>query len=98
MISDSQSARSENIAWYPAACSAGANGWSDANAGQVIGIISAVAFSFIVHDPSGIMLTFSARSCDSSSVHVAQHLGFGVMRVEDRVREIRASVRAIGPV
>ena len=34
--------------------------------GQVIGIISAAAFSFIVHDPSGIMLRFSATSLSSS--------------------------------
>ena len=40
----------------------GANGWMLANSGQVIGIISLVAFSFIVHEPSGIMLRSSARS------------------------------------
>ena len=34
--------------------------------GSVTGIISAVAFSFIVQDPSGIMLRFSAMSRSSS--------------------------------
>ena len=33
-----------------------------ANSGQVIGIISLVALSFIVQLPSGIMLRSSARS------------------------------------
>ena len=33
-----------------------------AELGQVIGIISVVAFSFMVHEPSGIMLRSSARS------------------------------------
>ena len=40
---------------YPLACSGGANGCRAANPGQVIGSISAAAFSFIVHEPSGIM-------------------------------------------
>ena len=34
--------------------------------GSVTGTISAVAFSFIVQDPSGIMLRFSATSLSSS--------------------------------
>ncbi len=34
--------------------------------GSVIGIISAEAFSFIVQEPSGIMLRFSAMSFSSS--------------------------------
>ena len=33
-----------------------------ANSGQVMGIISLVALSFMVHEPSGIMLRSSARS------------------------------------
>ena len=37
-----------------------------AKPGQVIGIISAVAFSFIVQEPSGIMLRLSAMSLSSS--------------------------------
>ena len=39
----------------PRSWSAGANGCTCANSGQVIGIISLVALSFIVHEPSGIM-------------------------------------------
>jgi len=34
--------------------------------GQLTGIISAAAFSFIVQEPSGIMLRFKAMSFDSS--------------------------------
>ena len=34
--------------------------------GRVTGIISAVAFSFMVQEPSGIMLRFSATSRSSS--------------------------------
>jgi hypothetical protein len=34
----------------------------DPNSGHVIGIISEVAFSFIVQDPSGIMLCLRDRS------------------------------------
>ncbi len=49
----------------PAVWSAGANGWMSAKPGRVIAIISAVAFSFIVQDPSGIMLRFSAMSLSS---------------------------------
>ena len=45
-----------------AACSTGANGCSAPNSGQVTGIISAVALSFIVHDPSGIIDVVSDRS------------------------------------
>ena len=44
----------------PAACSTGANGWMSANSGQVIGSISVVALSFIVHEPSGIIPRSSA--------------------------------------
>ena len=50
----------------PAACSVGAKGWRWAHSGQVTASISAVALSFIVHDPSGIMLVVSERSFDSS--------------------------------
>ena len=45
-----------------AACSRGANGCSLANSGQVSGIISAVALSFMVQEPSGIIARSSARS------------------------------------
>ncbi len=44
---------------------AGANGCRRLNSGQVIGSISAAAFSFIVHEPSGIMEVVSERSRDS---------------------------------
>jgi len=36
-----------------------------AKPGRVIGIICAVAFSFMVQEPSGIMLRFSATSLSS---------------------------------
>jgi len=38
----------------------------------VTGIISAVAFSFIVHDPNGIMDVVSDKSFSLQTVHVAQ--------------------------
>ena len=44
----------------PWVCSTGANGCRSANSGQVIGSISVVALSFIVHEPSGIMPRSSA--------------------------------------
>jgi hypothetical protein len=46
--------------------SAGAKGWMLANSGQVMGIISLVALSFMVQLPSGIMLRSSARSLSLS--------------------------------
>jgi len=46
--------------------SAGAKGCRFANSGQVTGIISLVAFSFIVHEPSGIMERSSAMSLSAS--------------------------------
>ena len=42
--------------------SAGANGCRSANSGHVIGTISVVALSFIVHEPSGIIVRSRARS------------------------------------
>jgi hypothetical protein len=44
----------------------GANGCSRAHLGQLIGTISAVPFSFMVHEPSGIMEWVSDRSRASS--------------------------------
>ena len=41
---------------------AGAYGWMVANSGQLIGSISAVALSFMVHEPSGIIVRSRARS------------------------------------
>ena len=46
----------------PATCSTGAYGCNCENSGQVTGIISAVAFNFIVQDPSGIIVRSSAKS------------------------------------
>ena len=51
---------------YPAVCSPGANGCSLEISGHEIGNISAVAFNFIVHEPSGIIEVVSERSRDSS--------------------------------
>ena len=45
---------------------AGANGCSRLNSGQLTGIISVVALSFIVQEPSGIMALVSDRSRASS--------------------------------
>ena len=58
-----------------------------ANSGQVSGIISVVAFSFMVQEPSGIIARSSARSRSAELAHVAQHLGLGAMRVEHRMGE-----------
>ena len=46
---------------------AGANGCWRENSGQVIGSISAAALSFIVQEPSGIMLRSNARSLSASA-------------------------------
>jgi hypothetical protein len=51
---------------YPAASSAGANGCIRANSGQVMASISAVAFSFMVQEPSGIIDRSSATSRSDS--------------------------------
>ena len=58
---------SSKICVYPCACERGANGCSFPNCGQVTGTISAVAFSFIVQDPSAIIEWVSDRSRDSSN-------------------------------
>ena len=50
----------------PGVSDAGANGCWRANSGQVIDSISAAALSFIVHDPSGIMLRSKAISLSAS--------------------------------
>ena len=63
------------------------------------GNISAVAFSFIVQEPSGIIDVVSERSRASSRRMIAQHLRLGVMRVEDRMREeigVRAPIAGCG--
>ena len=46
--------------------SRGANGCSRLNSRQLTGIISVVAFSFRVQEPSGIIAEVSERSRDSS--------------------------------
>ena len=46
--------------------SKGAKGWMRLRVGQVMGIISAVALSFIVHEPSGIMQFAREMSFDAS--------------------------------
>ena len=48
------------------AWSRGANGWSRLNSRQLTGIISVVALSFMVHEPSGIIAEVSERSRASS--------------------------------
>ena len=55
------------------------------NSGQVTGIISAVALSFMVQEPSGIIARSSARSRSARLAHVTQHFGFGAIAVENRV-------------
>jgi hypothetical protein len=54
--------------------------------GHEIGNISAVAFNFIMHDPSGIIEVVSERS-RFQSAEIAQHFRFGVVRVENGVGE-----------
>ena len=51
---------------YPSAWSPGTNGCSAANPGKVTGIISAVALSFMVHEPSGIIERSRATSFAAS--------------------------------
>ncbi|PQM48439.1 hypothetical protein C1Y40_01346 [Mycobacterium talmoniae] len=56
------------ISWRsPGVSAAGANGCWRAKPGQVIGSISAAALSFMVHDPSGIMLRSNAMSLSASA-------------------------------
>src|SRR5256885_5583061 len=59
VISASHFSSCENSSAYPRVCSDGANGCIRENSGQVTGNISLVALSFIVHEPSGIMLVVS---------------------------------------
>ena len=76
---------------------AGANGWIDANSGHVIGTISVVALSFIVHEPSGIIVRSSARSRSARcrryrSIAVSERCGWN-----DRVRQVRRRARECRP-
>ena len=63
-----QSMRSSPVqsARYPSAWSAGTKGCSAANPGKVTGIISAVALSFMVQEPSGIIERSRATSFAAS--------------------------------
>ncbi|SKV27273.1 Uncharacterised protein [Mycobacteroides abscessus subsp. abscessus] len=67
VIPASQPSRSAIRVRSPRESPAGANGCSAANCGQVMGSISAAAFSFMVHDPSGIMLRSNAMSLSDSA-------------------------------
>ncbi len=62
VIPVSQRSRSRISSWYPVAWSGGAKGCRSASSGHDNGTISAVAFNFIVHEPSGIMEWASERS------------------------------------
>jgi hypothetical protein len=66
VISASQVSRSRKVSGSPRVWSAGANGCSRPNSGQVTGNISLVALSFIVHEPSEIIEWQSERSFASS--------------------------------
>ena len=52
----------DQLARTRATARAGAKGWIEAKPGQLIGSISVVALSFIVHEPSGIIERSSATS------------------------------------
>ena len=67
VISASIRSSSRTSAAYPAFCSSGANGCTSANSAHVRGAMIAAAFSFIVHDPSGIMWCCSPTSLLCSS-------------------------------
>ena len=47
---------------HPSVWCSGAKGWMEQNSGQEMASISAVALSFMVHEPSGIMVRSRARS------------------------------------
>ena len=80
-----------NSFWYPARLVRAAR--TDAagrTRGQVTGIISVVALSFMVHEPSGIIDVGERQVARLQALDVAQHLRFGVIAVEDRVGEVGA--------
>ena len=58
--------KSVNNVRYPSICSTGAKGCGSENSLQVTGIISATAFSFIVHEPNAIIDLLSAISASSN--------------------------------
>jgi len=65
VTSASARSRRPNIEVKPFACVRGAKGWSPPTSRQVTGYISALALSFIVQLPSGIIECVSERSRDS---------------------------------
>ena len=66
VISASHCSNCWKMVCQPRACRSGANGCRRLSSGQVIGNISAAAFSFMVQEPSGIMDVANERSRDSS--------------------------------
>ena len=85
VISASQGSRRSNSSGSPRSGRAAQRGGGRPNSGQVTGIISVVALSFIVHEPSGIIEWVSDRSRALQPPDVAQHLRLGVVAVEDRM-------------
>src|SRR5262252_4952125 len=90
VISANHSSNWRKMSMYPAACSVGTNGCNLEISGHEIGNISAVALSFIVHEPSGIIDVVNERSRDSSflryrsiSVSVSCVLKIGCVRYSD---------------
>jgi len=69
------------------ACSRGANGCKEPNSGQVSGIISVVAFSFIRAGAERNHRAVEREVAIAELAHVAQHLGLRAMCVEHRVGE-----------
>jgi hypothetical protein len=87
---------------YPRVCPAGANGCRSANSGQVIAAISTAAFSFIVQEPSGIIVRSSARSLSDSfrryrSMAVSERCVEKTGWVRNGVRRRRSAGRASAP-
>ena len=87
----------DQLAAMPAASSRGANGCRSANSGQVIGSISAAALSFIVHEPSGIIVRSSARSASASRRSQRISEVSRAVLVEHRVRQVLAGRGAARP-
>jgi hypothetical protein len=54
----------------------------------VIGTISAVALSFMVQEPRGIIAAVRDRSLPLEAMEIPQHLCFGVVAVEDGMGEV----------
>ena len=61
-----------------------------ANPGRPTGSISVVAFSFMVHDPSGIMPAVEREVLVGQAAQVAEHRRLGVVLREDGVAQDRA--------